>query len=72
MKNKQVKQMICDVISSTKSCGEVWWESTHQRYGMSSYPNSILLVDGMNDIEYVFWYTPFVASLTANQLNNRR
>lgn len=72
MKNKRAKQMICDVIQNYKSCGFVWWEGTHQRYGNTNYPNSILLIDGMNDIEYTFWYSPKTVSITASELNGAK
>lgn len=67
MNNKKAKQMIVDVIRDSKCCGSCWWESTSEYKG-GKYPNSILLIDGMNDIEYTFWYSPYKVSLTANQL----
>ena len=66
--NKKVKQMICDcVVNRFKgNCGTVMWEHTHG-FG-DGYPNSVLIIDGANDVEYAFWYAPHPVSLTANQL----
>lgn len=43
MKNKQAKQMMCDVIRENHATGFLWWDCD---YG--------LIVDGWNDIEYTF------------------
>ncbi len=71
MDNKKVKQMICDAIKNSckGNCGEVFWESTD--YVNGKYPNSIVIVDGMYDKESAFWYSPEVASLTADQLRGK-
>jgi hypothetical protein len=73
MKNKQVKQMICDavMISCNGNCGSIFWESTSDFIGKHGYGNELLIVDGMHNIEYSFWYHAGVISLTADQLKGK-
>ncbi len=72
MDNKKVKQMICDAVKNSckGNCGSIWWESTHDFFS-PKYPNQILIVDGMYDMDSAFWYTPFKVSLTADQLRGK-